>query len=124
VAEEVGRSDADCRDRYRNHLRHRDTRRKGVQSLFDLQPTRLCLQSSTIQGRWSEDEEGELERAVKELKVEQNIANDATIPWGEVSERMGNSRGRQQCAAKWYRLSNLSVFQAPTVIWSYVLGRS
>jgi hypothetical protein len=64
-------------------------------------------QPSVIQGRWSQAEEAELERIVKEVMVDQNITNDSAVPWGEVSKRMGHTRGRQQCSLKWYGSINV-----------------
>jgi Myb-like DNA-binding domain len=37
VAKEVGRTAADCRDRYRNHLEHRDIRVSGEFYIFKFQ---------------------------------------------------------------------------------------
>ena len=59
-------------------------------------------QPSVIQGQWSQAEEAELERIVKEVMVDQNITNDSAVPWEEVSKRMGHTWGRQQCSLKWY----------------------
>lgn len=61
---------------------------------------------------------------IEQLKVEKNIANDSAIPWEEVSEMIGRSRGRQQCAAKWYRFSKFSAFRSAHRDLVSAVGRS
>jgi len=76
----VGRMSSDCRDRYRNHIANRDIR---------------------ITGAWKKAEEEDLIRIVTEMTVHQGKDIDNDVFWGKVSERMGNTRGRQQCRIKW-----------------------
>ncbi|KAF7430794.1 RNA polymerase I enhancer binding protein [Pleurotus ostreatus] len=80
VSPRVGRMSADCRDRYRNHIVNRDIR---------------------LTGGWSRDEEERLTQIVTEMTVQQGKNIDNDIFWGKVSERMGGTRGRQQCRIKW-----------------------
>ncbi|KAI0701188.1 hypothetical protein BC835DRAFT_1265131 [Cytidiella melzeri] len=80
VSDCVGRSAADCRDRYRNHLENSSNRRSGA---------------------WSREEEEELTAIVNELKIQRGEVSDSEIFWGAVSQRMGGRRGRQQCRVKW-----------------------
>jgi hypothetical protein len=50
-------------------------------------------------------EEDELTRIVDEIKLELGKSvdlNHSDIPWSQVSQRMGHTRSRQQCSAKWY----------------------
>lgn len=89
---------ADCRDRYRNHIVNRDIRLTGNSTAFhygdDTTYPRL--------GGWSRDEEERLTQIVTEMTVQQGKNIDNDIFWGKVSERMGGTRGRQQCRIKWY----------------------
>jgi hypothetical protein len=95
---------SDCRDRYRNHIAHRELRVSGELHLafFEVIFDRLL---HTIRfghlGQWTKEEEDELTRIVTEMtvKIGRDIDND--VFWGKVSERMGNRRGRQQCRIKW-----------------------
>ncbi|EIW82339.1 hypothetical protein CONPUDRAFT_55123 [Coniophora puteana RWD-64-598 SS2] len=80
VGEVVGRMSSDCRDRYRNHIAHRDIR---------------------VSGPWTKEEEDELTKIVTEMTVHQGKDIDNDVFWGVVSEKMGNKRGRQQCRIKW-----------------------
>ncbi|TBU33012.1 hypothetical protein BD311DRAFT_473065 [Dichomitus squalens] len=80
ISDIVQRTAADCRDRYRNHLQDRDVRRSGT---------------------WSKEEEEELTRIVTEMTVGQGKDMDNDIFWGVVSQKMGGTRGRQQCRIKW-----------------------
>ena len=57
--------------------------------------------SYNVSGVWSKEEEEELTRIVQELTIEQGKNSDNDIFWGIVSQRMGNTRGRQQCRIKW-----------------------
>ncbi|KAJ7068448.1 hypothetical protein C8F01DRAFT_1336220, partial [Mycena amicta] len=74
----VGRLATDCRDRYRNYLKNRDTRESGP---------------------WTVAEEEKLSRIVLELQEGKDL--DYDVPWTRVAERMGGTRGRQQCRMKW-----------------------
>ncbi|EJU06628.1 hypothetical protein DACRYDRAFT_44460 [Dacryopinax primogenitus] len=80
VSEKVGRMSSDCRDRFRNHIQHRESR---------------------VFGPWTEEEEEDLTRIVRELTTDQGKNAENDIFWGVVSERMGNRRTRQQCRIKW-----------------------
>jgi len=80
VSLRVGRMSSDCRDRYRNHIANRDIR---------------------ITGAWKKEEEEELIRIVTEMTIQQGKDIDNDVFWGKVSQRMGNTRGRQQCRIKW-----------------------
>ncbi|KDQ64287.1 hypothetical protein JAAARDRAFT_117611 [Jaapia argillacea MUCL 33604] len=80
VATQVGRAASDCRDRYRNHLVHRDVR---------------------VSGQWSRDEEAELTQIVTSMTLHQGKDMDNDVFWGLVAQKMGNRRNRQQCRIKW-----------------------
>jgi len=80
VSKRVGRMSSDCRDRYRNHIANREVR---------------------VTGQWKKEEEEELTRIVTEMTVHQGKDFDNDVFWGKVSQRMGNTRGRQQCRIKW-----------------------
>ncbi|KAF7292326.1 Nucleolar protein [Mycena chlorophos] len=74
----IGRLATDCRDRYRNYLKHRGTQTSGP---------------------WSKEEEEKLVSIILELHEGKDL--DHGVPWTQVSERMGGTRGRQQCRMKW-----------------------
>jgi len=71
---------SDCRDRFRNHIQHRESR---------------------VFGPWTDEEEVQLTRIVRELTTDQGKNTETDIFWGVVSDRMGNKRTRQQCRIKW-----------------------
>lgn len=94
----VGRMSSDCRDRYRNHIANREARVSGELRMLVLALKVVsCIQS----GHWTKNEEEELTRIVTEMTVQQGKDIDNDVFWGKVSERMGNTRGRQQCRIKW-----------------------
>ncbi|KAF9646964.1 hypothetical protein BDM02DRAFT_3117798 [Thelephora ganbajun] len=80
VSVHVGRTAADCRDRYRNHIQGREQRNTGT---------------------WSKEEEAQLTAIVREMVAKQGKDVDSDIFWGVVSQKMGGKRGRQQCRNKW-----------------------
>ena len=52
-------------------------------------------------GHWKKEEEEELTRIVTEMTTQQGKDFDNDVFWGQVADRMGNKRGRQQCRIKW-----------------------
>ena len=82
VAPEVGRAASDCRDRYRNHIHHRDRRKSGT---------------------WTKEEEDELIRIITSLtnKEAKDLKAEGEIFWVSVSEKMQGTRSPQQCRIKW-----------------------
>ena len=89
VSERVGRMSGDCRDRWRNHIHNREGR---------------------VFGAWTQEEEKRLTQIVTEMMEAQGKstagASDNDIFWTQVAERMGKSRGRQQCRIKWFVSAN------------------
>jgi Myb-like DNA-binding protein REB1 len=100
VSKRVGRMSADCRDRYRNHIANRDVRVSGTFLISVFRISRGCL-FACLAGQWKKEEEEELTRIVTEMTVQQGRDVDNDVFWGQVSQRMGNRRGRQQCRIKW-----------------------
>lgn len=82
VAPEVGRAASDCRDRYRNHIHHRDRRKSGA---------------------WTKAEEEELVKIITSLtnKEVKDLKAEGEIFWVAVSEKMQGTRSPQQCRIKW-----------------------
>jgi hypothetical protein len=97
VAKEVGRTAADCRDRYRNHLKHRDVHVSGNFHTFEFENSYNFL--LTVPGKWSQAEEAELVEIVTKLWPGKQINNK--LFWTQVSSQMGYKRTRQQCESKW-----------------------
>jgi len=79
ISKRIGRSSANCRDRYRNHLAHRNERRRGP---------------------WSPEEVKELTAIVRSMRVKQGGTMEG-ISWADVAARMGHKRNGQQCRNKW-----------------------
>lgn len=79
ISKRLGRSPANCRDRYRNHLAHRGERRRGA---------------------WSPEEVEELTAIVRSMMSRQG-GSIAGISWADVAARMGHKRNGQQCRNKW-----------------------
>ncbi|KDQ15397.1 hypothetical protein BOTBODRAFT_108677 [Botryobasidium botryosum FD-172 SS1] len=80
ISPRVGRMSSDCRDRYRNHIQNRDTRAFGS---------------------WTVQEEQELIEIMTSEANKKGKDLDSDVFWGEVSEKMGNKRSRQQIRIKW-----------------------
>ena len=74
---------SDCRDRYRNHIQNSEERTAGP---------------------WKKEEEMRLTQIVTDMTVKQGKDIDNDVFWSIVSQRMGGTRGRQQCRIKWYFL--------------------
>ena len=87
---------SDCRDRWRNHLNNKDTRKQGKCAI---QLSQSCY--SDVSGPWTKEEEEKLKKIVTELTIDQGRDPDNEVFWACVEERMGNERGRQQCRIKW-----------------------
>ncbi|KZV75088.1 hypothetical protein PENSPDRAFT_571935 [Peniophora sp. CONT] len=86
VSPMVGRSATDCRDRWRNHVKHRNERNSGT---------------------WTREEEEKLTRIVNELKAEYGKDDDNDLLWTTVAVKMGHTRGRTQCRMKWFVIISL-----------------
>ncbi|ETW83814.1 hypothetical protein HETIRDRAFT_46989 [Heterobasidion irregulare TC 32-1] len=100
ISDRVGRMASDCRDRYRNHIEHREHRSNGA---------------------WTKEEEALLTQIVTEITVSQGKDPDNDVFWGVVSQRMNNKRGRQQCRIKWLdSLSKTVKNQGDKPRWSLV----
>ena len=100
VSERVGRSSSDCRDRYRNHISHREVRVSGKPFMLH-ETNRQGTRRRFMIGQWTKEEEEQLTRIVTEMTIEKGGNLDDEVFWGKVSERMDNKRGRQQCRIKW-----------------------
>jgi len=77
----VGRTEENCKDRYRNHLREASTRSKG---------------------HWTPVEEEKLVKCVREAN--RQLGRDESslgAPWDVVCQMMGGTRTRSQCREKW-----------------------
>jgi len=79
ISKRIGRSPANCRDRYRNHLAHRSERRSGA---------------------WSTEEVQELTAIVRAM-MSRKGGSTAGISWADVAARMAHKRNGQQCRNKW-----------------------
>ncbi|KAJ9623957.1 hypothetical protein H2203_005403 [Taxawa tesnikishii (nom. ined.)] len=91
IAARVGRRVDDCRDRW----------------------ARLSSVGVRREGFWTEEEENELEQAVQECIEEQRQAGKAgetaledkdLISWNFVAKKLGGTRDRLQCFAKWKKM--------------------
>lgn len=81
IAEEVQRTEFDCRDRWKGELKGRDSRKTGA---------------------WSEDEVQKLIEAVKAANVAAGLDPlSGDTPWDVVVTNMGGTRTRTQCRKKW-----------------------
>lgn len=81
IAEEVGRTQMDVKDRWVNHLRVKMEGRKGS-------------------GAWTAEEERNLCKAVKKVTKTRGKYEDC-LRWTEISKKLG-TRSRQQCSTHWY----------------------
>ncbi|KAG8937077.1 RNA polymerase I enhancer binding protein [Tulasnella sp. 418] len=90
VGPHVGRTGSDCRDRYRNYVKHGHIQNNGL---------------------WSKEEEDKLIDIVESMKAVTGSTAQDDYYWTTIAEKMGHIRNRQQCRTKWQdsiapRLSN------------------
>jgi hypothetical protein len=81
IAAAVGRTEDDCRTRWRDELRHKAERERG---------------------RWTKEEEQKLSDIIVRHNLE--LGKDAharDAPWESVVKEMGGSRTTMQCRKKW-----------------------
>ncbi|CAG8564700.1 12035_t:CDS:10, partial [Ambispora gerdemannii] len=81
IGDAVGRTGLACRDRYRDFIESESTMTKG---------------------KWSDTEIKKLCDILDEL-IKNGEATDSTVPWNQVSEKMGFTRSQHQCREKWQR---------------------
>ncbi|KAL8713969.1 MAG: hypothetical protein Q9220_002115 [cf. Caloplaca sp. 1 TL-2023] len=108
----ISRFPEDCRDRYRNYLvnpeqqkkapwTHEETRRL-VKAVDDakrsLREARLREKEEKYEGRDAPEPDPESDEEIQDTKL---------INWPMVSERMGGTRSRLQCAYKWNQLKHV-----------------
>lgn len=108
ISAQVGRAAGDCRDRFRNHIAHKDKRVQGKAFLFFCKVGLFYIAKSMSllfhcmhSGEWTLEEEAQLTEIVRSLTVDQGKDIMHDIPWNIVAERMGHVRSRQQCRVKW-----------------------
>lgn len=92
IARDLGRSDDDVTQRWKNHLEHRETMRHGTWSKQELQD----LLHYVVQIAKDRQERGSSENEYQ--------MDDKIIPWGTISNNMRNLRTRQQCADRWRKI--------------------
>ncbi|GJJ07103.1 hypothetical protein Clacol_001303 [Clathrus columnatus] len=78
VSQHIGRTPADCRDRWRNHV--------GISNKY---------------GKWSLEEEEELTNIIKSFTIDKGKDLDSEVFWKAVSDKMEGRRSREQCRNKW-----------------------
>ncbi|OGM44680.1 MYB DNA-binding domain protein [Aspergillus bombycis] len=91
IAKELGRSDDDVVQRWKNRLEHRTTMNRGAWSEEEIRSLQNALQTV-----WKNMKEKghEVGRDIYEM-------DETLISWGHISNKIGNCRSRQQCADKW-----------------------
>lgn len=82
ISQAIGRSADDCKDRWRNHTRVKQTQKSGD---------------------WSKEEEDQLIQVMRKAKPDFLNSKDSEPDglWTWVSEQMGGVRSRAQCRVKW-----------------------
>ncbi|GMG50213.1 hypothetical protein BDV35DRAFT_333152 [Aspergillus flavus] len=91
IAKELGRSDDDVVQRWKNRLEHRTTMNRGAWSEEEIRSLQNALQAV-----WKNlKEKGhDVGRDIYEM-------DETLISWGHISNKLKNCRSRQQCADKW-----------------------
>ena len=95
IGKMLGRSDDDVTQRWKNRLQHREKMNHGN---WNLDETLGVMKS--LQDFFEAHKEISPATAGKDIyEMDQKV-----IPWGSVSDSIGNSRSRQQCADKWRKV--------------------
>ncbi|KAJ5094497.1 hypothetical protein N7456_010358 [Penicillium angulare] len=99
VARQIGRSDDDVTQRWKNQLEHRGKMNRGKWNAEEVQ-----MLLDVVQDTWAKvsKEEGGITtgRAGKDMyEMDEKI-----FKWGIISDALGNVRSRQQCADKWRKV--------------------
>ncbi|KAE8418683.1 hypothetical protein BDV36DRAFT_253398 [Aspergillus pseudocaelatus] len=91
IAKELGRSDDDVVQRWKNRLEHRTTMNRGPWSEQEIRGLQNALQAV-----WKNLKERghDVGRDIYEM-------DETLISWGHISNKIRNCRSRQQCADKW-----------------------
>ncbi|KAE8353256.1 hypothetical protein BDV28DRAFT_133520 [Aspergillus coremiiformis] len=91
IAKEIGRSDDDVVQRWKNRLEHRTTMNRGPWSEEEIRGLQNALQVAwkNLKGKGHD-----VGRDIYEM-------DETLISWGHISNKIGNCRSRQQCADKW-----------------------
>ncbi|KAB8261166.1 hypothetical protein BDV32DRAFT_121829 [Aspergillus pseudonomiae] len=91
IAKELGRSDDDVVQRWKNRLEHRTTMNRGPWSEEEIRSLQNALQ---VVWKNMKEKGHEVGRDIYDM-------DETLISWGHISNKIGNCRSRQQCADKW-----------------------
>ncbi|KAF9891721.1 RNA polymerase I enhancer binding protein [Aspergillus nanangensis] len=94
IAKQLGRTDDDVVQRWKNKLEHRDTMNIGAWTDEEIRQLQNALQVVYNRMKVEGEDVGE---DIYEM-------NEKKISWGTISNSMDNCRSRQQCADKWRKL--------------------
>ena len=94
IAKELGRSQDDVVQRWKNQVKHRDTMKRGPWSEEEV---RLLQEALTFARNAGITAGYEVGKDIYEL-------DESFIGWGVVSDYIRNSRSRKQCADKWRKI--------------------
>ncbi|KAE8373549.1 hypothetical protein BDV26DRAFT_63214 [Aspergillus bertholletiae] len=91
IAKELGRSDDDVVQRWKNRLEHRTTMNRGIWAEEEI---RLLQNALQVVWKSLKAKGHDVGRDIYEM-------DETLISWGHISNAIGNCRSRQQCADKW-----------------------
>jgi hypothetical protein len=97
IAKLLGRSDDDVTQRWKNRLQHRATKKTGAWSEEELRKFMRSLEEYRNLLISSSAEPQKAGKDIWDMDLK-------SISWGSISNGMGNSRTRQQCADKWRKI--------------------
>ncbi|KAJ5266753.1 hypothetical protein N7478_009561 [Penicillium angulare] len=95
VARQIGRSDDDVTQRWKNQLEHRGKMNRGKWNAEEVQ-----MLLDVIQETWNKIFKEQGSDAGKDMYE----MDDRILKWGVISDALGNVRSRQQCADKWRKV--------------------
>lgn len=95
IGKQLGRSDDDVTQRWKNKLEHRGTMNQGPWSVEESKVFFEAMQST-----WANMKPTFGEKAPKDVYE----LDDGSVHWGNVSKAMDHKRSRQQCADKWRKI--------------------
>lgn len=100
IADRMDRMPGDVRDRYRNHVKGMENRKKDRWDDDEVYELKIAIGDCLALHLATKDAEFK----VGDLPETKSVAMEKLLNWAVVSDRMGETRSRLQCLYKWKKL--------------------